>query len=271
MPTEPKANARLRLVSGDSELTKHMARKCTVAHTEFMARRRKSTTARKNCATAKIVVGYIRVSKDEQKLGLEAQREMLEKWCAARGATLVAVYTDHGVSGGAKLDKRLQMLAAVDALAEHGADTLLVAKRDRLARDTMIAAMIERLVERAQARIQSADGVGEDDTPESQLMRVMIDAFAQYERALIRARTSAALAVKRSKGEKTGGDHPYGYRSESGKLVKYEPEQAVLREARSCGDGMSLRAIGEHLSHCGHKPRKGNKWHPQTVSRLLAA
>ncbi len=73
---------------------------------------------------------------------------------------------------------------------------LLVAKRDRLARDVVVAAMVDRLAERHGARVLAADGTGNGDGPEAMLMRGIVDVFAQYERALIRARTKAALAVK---------------------------------------------------------------------------
>lgn len=77
-------------------------------------------------------VGYIRVSTDEQVNGPKAQADALAAWCARNGVELVAVHHDHGVSGGAELDKRPGLLAALDEL-ERG-DVLLVAKRDRLAR-----------------------------------------------------------------------------------------------------------------------------------------
>jgi hypothetical protein len=69
-----------------------------------------------------------------------------------------------------------------------------VAKRDRLARDVLTAALVERLCERAGARAQSADGVGNEAGSEAQLMRNMVAAFAMYERALTGAQ-DAALAV----------------------------------------------------------------------------
>jgi DNA invertase Pin-like site-specific DNA recombinase len=105
------------------------------------------------------VIGYLRVSTDEQTLGPEAQRAALERWrwCEAHQATLVAVYSDQDVSGGAALDKRPALLAAIAALKEHGAGVLLVAKRDRLARDTMLAAMVERLAGREGATVLTAD------------------------------------------------------------------------------------------------------------------
>jgi len=55
-------------------------------------------------------------------------------------------------------------------------------------------------------------GVGNGNGPEAQLMRTMIDAFAAYERALIRARTKAALAAKAARGERTSLHAPYGWR-----------------------------------------------------------
>ena len=219
-------------------------------------------------------IGYLRVSTDEQRLGPDAQREALERWCEARGVELVAVYVDPGVSGGAELDRRPELLAAVDAITEHGAGVLLVAKRDRLARDTMLAAMIERLVERNGATVESADGVGEGDGPEALLMRRLMDAFAEYERALICSRTRAALAVKRARGEKTGGIHtPYGYAAEDGKLVPHAGEQEVLRVVREYrSEGLTLRAIATRLEQLGHLPRSGKKkWHPQTVARIADA
>lgn len=62
-------------------------------------------------------------------LGPEAQRAALVGWCTRHGAELVAVYTDHGISGGAALDKRPTLLKALAALREHRAGVLLVATR----------------------------------------------------------------------------------------------------------------------------------------------
>lgn len=73
--------------------------------------------------------------------------------------------------------------------------------RDRLARDVLTAAFVDRLCERAGARVDQADGTGNGTGPEAQFLRSVSDAFAAYERALIRARMKAALAVKKAKGE----------------------------------------------------------------------
>jgi len=220
------------------------------------------------------VVGYLRVSTEDQSLGPDAQRATLVRWCHAHGAELVATFIDHGVSGGAPLDKRPALLEALAALKEHGAGVLLVAKRDRLARDKMVAAMVERLAERAGATVRTADGAGEGDGPEAILMRRIVDAFAEYERLLIKARTKAALAVKRSRGERISREAPYGYRlaADGVHLVADQREQRVLDlVAKYRTEGLTLRAIGARLEGMGLLPRGRGKWNPATLASIVSA
>jgi DNA invertase Pin-like site-specific DNA recombinase len=224
-------------------------------------------------ADPKIVVGYVRVSTDEQALGPEAQREAIVSWCEAEGATLAAVHDDIGVSGGTPVEKRPGLNLALDALAEHGAGVLLVAKRDRLARDVIVGAVAERMAERLGARVLSADGTGNGDGPEHQLMRHLIDCFASYERALIGARTKAALRVKKMRGERVGAI-PLGYRlaDDAGKLEEDPREQkaiALIHELR--GKGLSLRAIDRELRGRGFPARSGKAWHVQTLANVIQA
>ena len=47
-----------------------------------------------------VVVAYVRVSTDEQKIGPEAQRAAIEAWARAAGVQVVAWHEDLGVSGG---------------------------------------------------------------------------------------------------------------------------------------------------------------------------
>lgn len=221
------------------------------------------------------VVGYVRVSTDDQALGPAAQREALARWCGAHGAELVACFEDLGVSGAAALDKRPGLLAAIDALEEHAAGVLLVAKRDRLARDVVNAAMVERLAERVGARVRSAAGEGtEGDAadPAAMLLRGIVDVFAQYERAVIRARTRSALAVKKARGERVGSV-PYGSRlAADGRTLEVDPAERraveLVRELRA--EGLALRAIGARLEAAGCVPRGGGRWHPDTVARIAA-
>jgi DNA invertase Pin-like site-specific DNA recombinase len=221
---------------------------------------------------AKTAVAYIRVSTEDQNLGPDAQRASIARWADANGVTIVAEYQDHGISGGAGLDERPGLMSAVNAVAGHGAGYLIVAKRDRLARDIMVAAMVDRLIEREGARIVSADNAGNGDSPEAILLRRMVDVFAEYERAMIKARTKAALAVKKSRNEFCGGKLPYGFvlAADGKTLVADEQQQEVIVQMRSMRDeGKSLRAIALWLTEQGHLPTSG-RWHAETVSLVLS-
>jgi len=219
------------------------------------------------------VVGYVRVSTDEQALGPDAQREAIEAWCRAHDARLCAVHEDLGISGATPVERRAGLNLAFDALGEHGAGVLLVAKRDRLARDVEVGAVAERMAERLGARVLSADGAGNGDGPEHELMRNLIGCFAAYERALVAARTKAALRVKKAKGQRVGAI-PLGYRlADDGVSLEKDPhEQEAIALAHELREGgLSLRAIDRELRRRGFRPRGGKAWHVQTLSNILQA
>lgn len=220
-------------------------------------------------ASPSVAIAYLRVSTEDQKLGPEAQRAAINVWAKKDGITIAAYFTDQGVSGGAEMADRPQLLAAMFALREHRAGMLLVAKRDRLARDPMIAAMIDREATRVGARIVSADGVGNGEGAAEQFMKTVIDAAAKYERDLIRLRTKAALAAKRSRGEMTGAP-PFGYRlgTDGVHLEPDDDEQAIVAQVRRLRqDGVTYREITDTLKLAGVRSRGGR---PLTLARIHA-
>lgn len=213
---------------------------------------------------------YLRVSTEQQQqsgAGLDAQEDA----CRSVAGDLAGVYRDEGVSGKSGLDKRPALLNLIAELDKG--DVLVVAKRDRLGRDPLVVAMIEAAVRRKGARIVSAAGEGTDsDSPTDVLMRRIVDAFAEYERLVIGARTKAALQAKRMRGERTGSI-PYGYRlDQDGKrLLPDAGEQEILGQVRQLqAEGLSLRAIAARLEALGYRSR-GAGWHPQTIKNILAA
>jgi len=217
-------------------------------------------------------IGYGRVSTAGQAasgLGLDAQRAACEAWAAREGLGLTWSQ-DEGVSGAKGLEDRPALLEAIDQLGRG--DVLLVAKRDRLGRDPILLALLERMVGKKGARVASAAGEGTDgDDPASVLMRRMIDAFSEYERLLIGARTKAALARKRARGE-VSGTVPFGQRAASdGLLVDDEDEQAVIvavLQARA--RGLSQRKIVVALREEGLlSPRSGKPLGLTQVNRIL--
>ena len=161
---------------------------------------------------------------------------------------------------------------ALEALGDG--DELVAAKRDRLSRDMFLSLWLEKEVKRRSAKIRSAAGEGEGDDPTAVLMKRIVDSFAEYERGMIGLRTKAALAQKRSRGERCGGQVPYGYRAHPDglHLVPDGDEQEVLALIRTLREkGQSLRSIGAELEQCGVSTKQGKqRWHPQTIKQILS-
>jgi DNA invertase Pin-like site-specific DNA recombinase len=178
-----------------------------------------------------------------------------------------------GVCSVTPIDERRALVAALASLREHGAGVLVVAKRDRIARDPELTAGVEGAAAMAGAVVRSAAGEGNGSTPADEFMRGVIDSASRYERALIRARTTAALAVIRGRGQKTGGGVPYGYRldTDGRTLVVVEGEQMIIARAQVlAAEGRSLRAVAARLATEGHTSRKGSPFYAPQVARMLA-
>jgi site-specific DNA recombinase len=223
--------------------------------------------ARTKPGDATVAVGYLRVSTEDQDLGPQAQRASIEAWAAPRGLTVAQWYEDR-VSGATPVDGRPGLLRALASLTDHGAGVLIAAKRDRIARDVVVCAMVERMVESAGARVITADGLTADQTPEGALMRTMVDAFASYERSMIALRTKNALAVKRAKGEPLGRA-AIGYRYEAGALVVDPGEAALVDRIKGMRSrGLSIRRVAELLNAEGITIR-GGRVHENTLARVL--
>jgi DNA invertase Pin-like site-specific DNA recombinase len=239
-----------------------MSMNASAAHAPGKRRRIPTTDPR-------VAVAYLRVSTENQHLGPEAQRASIEAWAKRGGVTVAHWSTDH-VSGAAEAVDRPGLTEALEAVAKHGAGVLVVAKRDRLARDVVIAAMVERVARGRGAQIVSADGVGNGDQPADAFMRSIIDAAAAYERELIRARTRAALQALRRQG-KRAGTVPWGFTLGSeGDLVENPDEVAVTVRAREIRDeGVTLRGVVEQLNVEGRKTRTGGSVTLTQVARLL--
>lgn len=217
-------------------------------------------------------VAYLRVSTEDQKLGPEAQRAQIEAWAKREGVTLVAFHVDAGVSGGADVAERPALLAAIADLRAHRAGVLVVAKRDRIARDVYVAATIEREATKAGARILTADGTGNGNDDSSALLRGMLDVIGAHERRIIRSRTKAALAAKSAKGERVG-TIPFGKALgvDGVHLVDCAAELAIVAEIAALrAAGLTTRAIAAELEARGMMhPRTGKAIGKSSVARML--
>lgn len=219
---------------------------------------------------------YLRVSTEQQAisgLGIEAQRQICMGYIDRNSngeAQSVLEFMDDGYCGALSLDKRPALLKCVSML--ESSDVLLIAKRDRIGRDPIVNAMIERAVQRKKARLISASGdVSDANDPTSILMKRMVDAFAEYERLIIGARTKAALQVKKQRGERVGHIQ-YGCKlGEDGIHIQVdEKETEILGEIMAMRAlRMSYRQIAKELNDMLLYNRAGKNWTHVSITRVI--
>jgi DNA invertase Pin-like site-specific DNA recombinase len=218
------------------------------------------------------IIAYLRVStvnQVEDGAGLESQIDACRAWAAARGLEVAEVHQDAGVSGSKQPHERPGLMAAIASLAEG--DTLLVYKRDRLARDMMASLLANDLVKRQGGKIVSTQGeASDDDSPTGAFIKQVLDAVAEYERAMIKARMMAGRNAKKARGLVTTNVIPYGFRSESGKLIQDEREQAILAEVAALrAAGLSLRDISARLADQNMMARNGKPFSAKVLADLI--
>ncbi len=138
------------------------------------------------------LIGYARVSTSEQDLTLQLD--------ALRAAGVDRVFEDRGISG-AKTDRP----GLNDALAFlREGDTLVVWKMDRLGRSmTHLLATVADL-ERRDVGFRSLTEAIDTTTPTGRLVFHIFGALGEFERDLIRERTSAGLTAAAARGRKGG-------------------------------------------------------------------
>ena len=139
---------------------------------------------------------YTRTSTSSQTDGHQAQEDACKRYALSSGLEVKEIYSDT-ISGSADIDKRDGLLSALGSL-ESG-DTLIIYRRDRLGRDVVKNAIIEKIVKQSGAHIHSLD-VGSTETKEGTLLATLLDAFAEYERSVIMARVKANVESKKARG-----------------------------------------------------------------------
>src|ERR671912_1367256 len=142
-----------------------------------------------------LLFGYARVSKgDEQTNTLQAR--------ALRAAGCRRIF-EEAASGG-RWD-RPELHRMLDQLRDG--DVVIVWKLDRLSRSLKDVLHIMERIAAAGAGFRSLTESVDTTTPAGRMMMQMVGAFAEFERAMIRERTSAGLAAARAEG-RIGGRRP---------------------------------------------------------------
>lgn len=215
-------------------------------------------------------VGYVRLSKADrrrrgeteadtvaaQKHSLEAQRTAIERAAEYNGWELVGIFEDNGKTG-ANI-KREQFQAALHLVRTKQAEMLVVAKLDRLSRDTVDFGTLLKESERKRNRwyISILDEKIDTSTAAGWLSATMLAVVAEYERRVIGERTRDALAVIKDNGGQLGRQSSI-------------PDDVQRKITRWHKQGASASAIARRLADEGIETARGGTWHHSVIGAFL--
>jgi site-specific DNA recombinase len=220
---------------------------------------------------------YMRVSSDGQvdNTSLDVQRGQIQAYSSLKGIELAAEFSDPGISGFKPIADRPEG-AKLTALVESGAiEAVIIVKLDRAFRNTVdcLQSVEEWEARNVALHIVDLGGNSIDTTsPAGRFMLTVIAAAAEMERGIIRDRCNSGRRARMAQGCR-GGEIPYGWDLESPitkRLVKNPLEQNVIRDIVLLNEeGLSLRAISDELARRGLTSKKGGRWTPMQVSRII--
>jgi DNA invertase Pin-like site-specific DNA recombinase len=219
------------------------------------------------------IVAYIRTSnafRTEHGFGHDVQEQACRRWAESFPGSEFLVFRDLVVSGSIPFTRRKALCAALRELGRG--DVLVVYKRDRLGRDLIDMALLQKTVARMGARIFSLSGEGNGDSYEDAFTRSIIDCASEYERNMIRKRTQAAIRIKVQRNLKISGEVQFGCQlaPDGVHLMPHPSEFPTLLEMYRLYDlGLSPCKISTKISKQGLYSRSGGPWHDSCVIRLI--
>jgi DNA invertase Pin-like site-specific DNA recombinase len=210
-------------------------------------------------------VSYLRVSSVGQVSGdgLPRQREAIQTYAERNGIQIVGEFRDEGVSGTVDHGERDGFKALLERIAGNCVRLVLIERPDRLARDLLVQETLLASLIRLGVRVVDASGTDLTDQsdPSRVLIRQVLGAVAQHDRACLVAKLRAARQRKRSATGRCEGRKPYGSR--------VGEDRGVERIRQLKGQGCSLRVIAATLNAEGIPSRGGKGWSFGTVARLV--
>ena len=197
------------------------------------------------------------------------QAEAIQSFAERNGYEVVDTFYDAAVSGADALEARPGFAAMMERIAGNGVRVILVETANRFARDLMIQEVGHARLRELGITLIAVDSPNSfvDDTPTATLIRQVLGAVAQFDKAMTVAKLKGARDRKSAAtGRRIEGRKPH--------LVA-TPEAVALakrlyRKNPKTGERRSLRDIASALEAAGHVNERGKPYHPQSVKDMVS-
>ena len=224
-------------------------------------RRIKSTPALAYLRTSS--AANVGADKDSEK----RQRAAIEAFAKHAGFEIAAWFYDEAVSGADRIEERPGFADLLERLECNGVKTIVVETANRFARDLVVQETGFHLLRQLGYDLIAADSPNSflENTPTADLIRQVLGAVSQFEKASLVAKLKGARDRKRREtgkceGRKTHAEKRPGAVALAKKLHRASPKT---------GKRMSLRRISAALADAGHLNEHGRPFNPRSVKTMV--
>jgi DNA invertase Pin-like site-specific DNA recombinase len=209
-------------------------------------------------------VAYYRTSSSanvgDDKDSRERQRLAVTQYAARHGVDIVHEYYDAAVKGADAVDCRPGFAEMIAYMHSNGARTILVESASRFARDLIVQETGYQFLKQQGFTLVAVDDPDAftSDTPTAVMIRQILGAVSQFEKASLVAKLAGARMRARAKS-------PDG-RCEGAKQAPAE-HRALAKAVYA--KGLSLRGIAIELAQAGFLAPSGKVYGPESIKRML--
>ena len=154
--------------------------------------------------------------------------------------------------------------AMLERIAGNGVRTIIVETANRFARDLIVQETGHKMLRNLGIELIAADSPDSftQDTPTAVMLRQVLGAVAQFEKAALVAKLKVARDRKRAETGWCGGQRPHS---------QLRPEVVALAKKLYRGKRRSLRKIAAELEAAGYVNERGQRFAAQSVKAMVEA
>ena len=206
--------------------------------------------------------GSVGADKDSDK----RQRIAIQRFAKSAGHEIVAEYYDAAVSGADPVQARPGFAAMLERIEGNGGLVIIVETASRFARDLMVQEVGFAMLQGRGIQLIAVDSPGSflDDTPTAKLIRQVLGAVAEFDKAMTVAKLRGARERKRKAGLKCEGRKSYAERAPEAVALARK-----LRRKRPKGGRLSLREVATDLARQGFLAASGKPYGAAAIARMI--
>ena len=194
----------------------------------------------------------------------QRQRLAIERHAKAAAFVIVDWFYDAAVSGADPVEARPGFAAMLARIAANSVRTIIVETASRFARDLMVQEVGFAMLRDLGITLIAADSPASflDDGPTSKLIRQILGAVAEFDKAMTVAKLKGARDRVRRQTGKCEGRKSYAERA---------PEMVAMAKAiKNRGGRVSLREVAVELAAQGFTTPSGERYSASAVRSMLS-